>query len=241
MELYIKATPWDNHIFQLNTGRLLIELQLNLYDIKTIQEQSKMYDFIVIKNDNSFMTNHYYLSLLGHAYITDLQMKFTLTQKTIPSFDNTPNIFIQNGLSFQQDIMDLSREVYRYSRFYNDPYIPKEQADIVYQTWCKDSFHDSQKYYIYYQKGTHILAYLLFYIREDTIITDLQATHKELQGQGIGQILLTKLLAFGYQNNITKFQMGTQASNKPMISLYQKFGYHLKETSTIYHYWPEKI
>ena len=203
MELYVKSTPWDNHIFQLNTGRLLIEQQLNLHDIKTIQDQSKMYDFIVIKNDNSFMTNHYYLSLLGHAYITDLQMQFTFTQKAIPSLDNTPNIIIQN--------------------------------------WCKDSFHDSQKYYIYYQKGTHILAYLLFYIREDTIITDLQATHKELQGQGIGQILLTKLLAFGYQNNITKFQMGTQASNRPMISLYEKFGYQLKETSTIYHYWPEKI
>lgn len=240
MELNVISTPWDNHIFQLNTGRLAIEQQLNMYDIKTIQEQGKMYDFIVIKNNNSFMTNHYYLSLLGHTYITDLQLQFTFTLKTIPTLDNTTNIFIQNDLSFQQDIMDLSKEVYRYSRFYNDPYISKEHADIVYQTWCNDSFNDKGKYYIYYQKGTRILAYLLFFIREDTIITDLQATHKELQGQGIGQLLLTKLLVFGYQNNITKFQMGTQAANKPMISLYEKFGYQLKETSTIYHYWSGK-
>jgi ribosomal-protein-alanine N-acetyltransferase len=61
-------------------------------------------------------------------------------------------------------------------------------------------------------------------ILEEAHITIL-AVHPHCQGQGLGQALLISLLMAAYDRGLERATLEVRASNKPALSLYQKFGF----------------
>lgn len=61
-------------------------------------------------------------------------------------------------------------------------------------------------------------------ILEEAHITIL-AVHPHYQGQGLGQALLISLLMAAYDRGLERATLEVRASNKPALSLYQKFGF----------------
>lgn len=61
-------------------------------------------------------------------------------------------------------------------------------------------------------------------ILEEAHIT-LLAVHPHYQCQGLGQALLISLLTTAYDRGLERATLEVRASNKPALSLYQKFGF----------------
>lgn len=61
-------------------------------------------------------------------------------------------------------------------------------------------------------------------ILEEAHIT-LLAVHPHYQCQGLGQALLISLLTSAYDRGLERATLEVRASNKPALSLYQKFGF----------------
>lgn len=244
MKLSVSSTPWDDKILHKKTGRITLKNTLTKSDLDSLIQLCSNYDLVVIDSSNSTKRNNYLLSELPNCFLCNtlitLNKGIPFSIKT-PAFNSaTEQIIITNNYPYCKELLDMNPSLYRYSRFYEDERISKKYADQVYKKWCEDAFEQSDKYFATYYKDETLVAYLLFSIKDNLLITELQATSPEYQGLGIGQRLLLQVELYGLEQGITTFQTGTQSANLSMLHLYEKNGYRIHKIHTIFHYWPPK-
>jgi len=65
-------------------------------------------------------------------------------------------------LPVNDEILEISRNSYKHSRFFNDPYLNKEKARDVYGHWVQSCFLSENKYFITCYIDSKIVGYILF-------------------------------------------------------------------------------
>ena len=218
----------------LNKPCLSTDAQTNL--IVFLQD----FEFITIINKYNDPYNNHWLGFRTNAFLTDINIQF---KKTVPSIEIRPgdNTTLSDCYPYDEKIVTIAENSFKYSRFLNDPYLPRSKAVNIYADIIRNAFEKSGRYIIVCKSTDEVAGFLLFSFHEPTIATiDLVAVDHHNKGAGLGGLLIESLEGYLQGRGIYTIHVGTQLNNSEAISFYMAYGFRIFEANSIYHYWPHK-
>jgi len=118
---------------------------------------------------------------------------------------------------------EMVRGLFLQTRFYQDPVIPTERADMIYQKWVENSIKGSQAdYVLVWEEDGMIQGFITL---KNTGHIPLVAVAKDAQGRGIARHLLSSAEEYFIKMNLSKAYIETQISNIPAIRAYLSSGF----------------
>ena len=243
-KLHYKFLEWDTNYFGINSGRVTLDETIGSKEWNIVSKVLKKNEFNVIDNVNNDSINNLYISKLSGAFVTDINFQFTKEIKVAIKHANKFDIAIQNKLRVNNEILEISKNSYKHSRFFNDPYLNKAKAKNVYGQWVQSAFLDENKYFINCYIDSKVAGYILFSLdcKTNTAIIELISVKEGMQNGFIGKEMMIYLEKYIYDNHkdIKDIRVGTQSNNINAINFYVRNGFRVKEIRSVYHYWPNK-
>jgi GNAT superfamily N-acetyltransferase len=176
-------------------------------------------------------------------YVVDVNVTFGLDKQDTP-----PRVPPKSGSGCRigeplaeqhEEVLEIARSSFRFSRFHLDPLIPREIADQIKHDWILN--------YLLKKRGEHLWvatvagrpAGFLAVIAGNEAgrqyrAIDLIGVAPAYQGQGIGQALAAFFID-RYRDQNDFLLVGTQIANLPSIRLYQKLGFSLIKSAYVMH------
>ena len=133
----------------------------------------------------------------------------------------------------REEVVEIARSSFVYSRFHRDPYIREDLADQIKANWAENYFNG--------KRGTHmllatdkskILGFNQIIETEDTLLIDLIAVLPNYQQCGIGSSLIGGIGNIGINK---KVRVGTQICNTTSVNFYQKIGFKIVDLRYVFH------
>lgn len=235
---------WDTNYFGVKSARVALKDKINKNEWVKIRNLIVENDFVVIDNINNDSTNNFFISNLSGVFLTDINFQFIKRIKYDEDIKYIENnkIIVKNNMKYNKQIVDISKNSYKYSRFFNDPFLDKGKAENIYSHWVESSFLNENKYFLCYNEDTNILGYVLFSIYNESkkAIIELISVSENLKNEKIGTRMMYCLENYLINNfsEVEILQVGTQSNNTKAINFYIKNGFRVKELRSVYHYWP---
>lgn len=148
-----------------------------------------------------------------------------------PRADITVREFEQSDLD---EICHIGRSAYRYDRFHNDPAIDKDRADLLHETWVRNSCvgNAADGVVVAIESG-RVAGFVTCKIDRSsekhvgspigTIV--LVATATEFRAKGIGRATTLGALEWFGERGVKIVEVGTQITNVPATRLYENVGF----------------
>ncbi|RBP69096.1 ribosomal protein S18 acetylase RimI-like enzyme [Alkalibaculum bacchi] len=230
---------WDTDYFKVNSARVNLKGIVNKEDQKEIIDFCKHYDFVTISNLDNIKDNNQWIGERTNAFLVDVNIQFLkdLYGNNDIQIDNT---YVTNKLPRNEQVINIARNSFRYSRFFNDPNLLEVKAKKIYIHWTECAFESENKYFVLHKKDKNIAGYILFSINEDNCVIELIAVDEKYQGQRIGKSLIRKMESFVIDKGIRKIKVGTQIENISAAQFYSKMGFVYVSCGSIYHLWPNQ-
>lgn len=111
------------------------------------------------------------------------------------------------------------------SRFYNDPFFTKKDADKVYQAWIENSLNDKRQK-IFLAEGSGFIACRKVTAKKGDI--PLIGVVSSAQGKGVGSSLFGWALEWFRKSQVSKVATRTQVSNVKAMNFYSEAGFRIK-------------
>lgn len=231
-----KSLKWDTDYFGINSARVNLSGVVDEQEQEKIIEFCKSYDFVTISNLGNIKENNHWIGTRTHAFLADMNIQFhkELTDKIDYRDERT---YISNNLSRNAQIVDIARNSFNYSRFFNDPMLPEEQAKNIYNHWTDSAFNKENKYFVVYEREGSVKGYILFSIDEDSSVIELIAVDENYQGQKVGKSMIQTMESFVMDQGINKIKVGTQLNNVLAAQFYTKMGFAYVSCGSTYHLW----
>jgi ribosomal protein S18 acetylase RimI-like enzyme len=128
----------------------------------------------------------------------------------------------------------LAGKSFRGSRFHQDPSIPMERADALKAAWASNFFigQRGDGMAVAEAKG-QVIGFLLYLLRERTLVIDLVAVDGTHRGQGVG----AGLVSFASETaGMPALAVGTQAGNLASLRFYQRLEFRVDRIGYIFHH-----
>jgi dTDP-4-amino-4,6-dideoxy-D-galactose acyltransferase len=235
---------WDTNYFGVKSSRVTLKDKINKNQWVKIRNLIVENDFIVIDNINNDSSNNFFISNLLGVFLTDINFQFIkdIASNLDVKYIVDDNIIVKNNMEYNKQIVDISESSYKYSRFFNDPFLDKAKAKNIYSHWVESSFSNENKYFLYYYDGSNILGYILFSLdcENNKAVIELISVKENMNNKGIGTKMMFHLESYLLNNvkGIRTLQVGTQSNNTKGINFYIKNGFKVRELRSVYHYWP---
>lgn len=243
-KFHYKFLEWDTNYFGVNSGRVTLNETIGSKEWEIVRKELQGNDFNVIDNVNNDSTNNFYISQLAGAFVTDINFQFTKEVNHNIKILNKYDISIQNKLPVNNEILEISENSYKHSRFFNDPYLNKNKAKDVYGHWVQSSFLSENKYFVISYIDSKVAGYVLFSLDNinTSAIIELISVKEGLENRYIGKEMMMNLEKYITSNhtNIKYIRVGTQSNNINAINFYVGNGFRVKEIRSVYHYWPNR-
>ncbi len=231
----IEELKWDTEFFGVKSARVILNNSIDKKELNEILKkiESDNYEFITINNVKNNDNNNYILKNVSNMFLADVNVQFEKRVEKKNEIDN--NVSIHNNFEYNQEILEISKKSFVYSRFMND--LNLEKSSDVYVEWAKNSFNKGNKYFCVYKIDSKVVGYLLFSIEDMTLTIELIAVDNNYKGKGIGKRLVNKVENFAYLNNINIMKVGTQLNNIYAQNFYINNGFRHISYNSIYHLW----
>ena len=134
----------------------------------------------------------------------------------------------------------IAQNNFRFSRFHLDPKVSKTDADRVKKVWVENFFEGNRgDYMIVSCFKDQPVGFTQILIKNDSkLIIDLICVDSRHHGVGLASAMINFMI-----NEIapslpdrSKILVGTQISNLPSLSLYQKLGFKIISSDYVFHY-----
>ncbi|HBR21220.1 MAG TPA: hypothetical protein DD713_01415 [Nitrospiraceae bacterium] len=122
-------------------------------------------------------------------------------------------------------LKSMVKGLFKDSRFYNDPFFTKKEADKVYQAWIENSLREKTAKTFLIEDCGFITCKILSKNRGD--IPHIGVVPKA-QGKGIGTSLMHRALKWFKENGVNTATVRTQANNSMAMNFYNKMGFNVK-------------
>lgn len=232
---------WDTEYFKVPSARVILHHPLSSSEYQTLIDFASTYEFVTIINQSDDKMNNRWLGEATTAFLTDVNLQFEMNV-TLPH-DTDPDTLISSSLPRDEEIIAIASSSFRYSRFFNDPYLPQPQAGQIYLNWTKNAFEQEDKFFVVTKRQSHVAGYTLFSVdeKEKRATIELIAVAKDYQGQHVGKSMIDALNTFAVEHQLQKIHVGTQADNIDGIRFYTRVGFQPVSCASVYHYWPKRI
>lgn len=235
-----ECTPqqWDTDYFGVNSARVNLSGIVDALEQDKIIEFCGRYEFTTISNLNNTKENNHWIGKRTNAFLTDINIQFRKELKdTLGGVDEHTEVF--NHLKKQEKIIDIARASFIFSRFFNDPKLPKIKASNIYAYWTEGAFEKENKYFVICRRDGQIAGYILFSMNTEnqTSTIELIAVDEKFRGQRVGKSLLQALESYSAERSIKTIKVGTQVDNIAAAQFYHSAGYKYVSCGSVYHLW----
>ena len=234
----IKKLQWDSLFFGINSAKVILNEEITKNEIKEIIENLKTnnYKFITIQNINNNSNNNFILKEFNNIFLADVNIQFIKDIDLKTKIKDVCNeIIIETNVAFNEEILDISKKSFKYSRFIDDKNLKK--GNQVYCEWTKNAFNKSEKYFAIYKHIKKIIGYALFSVFNNELVIELIAIDDKYKGNGIGHKIISSIESYAMQNRINKIKVGTQINNIKAQNFYVSCGFKHNTNHSIYHCW----
>jgi ribosomal protein S18 acetylase RimI-like enzyme len=229
---------WDTNYFDIPSARVNLNGIIDLESQDNIINFCKKYTFITISNINNIKENNHWIGSRTNAFLTDINIQYIKELINIPINPND-NTKVFDNYKKNENIMNIAKDSFKYSRFFNDPNLPKKQAENIYSYWTQCAFKKENKYFVISKIHDLIAGYILFSIANEskTGVIELIAVDEKFRGQRVGKSLLQTMESNVSGKGINKIKVGTQVDNISATQFYNSVGFKYTGCRTIYHLW----
>lgn len=137
-------------------------------------------------------------------------------------------------LEDREAVMDLAGGNLTFSRFHQDPQIPRETACRLKAAWAGNYFSGRRgDLMVVACAGQAVVGFLqALFAPDGVMVVDLIAVAKEHRGQGAGAGLIAEAMRLCGRQAV---RAGTQLANVGAIRFYQGLGFRLVSASHVFH------
>jgi ribosomal protein S18 acetylase RimI-like enzyme len=228
----IKELTWDSIFFQRKIGAIIIASP-KPSQIRSAVDRAKregfQYLLCKLKSQDTQLTH--LLESLGF-YLTDIGVTFAVepekfmdknADKDNPIQKTVTVATFQNMTILKKMIISLFPE----SRFYNDPFFSKKEADRLYQAWIENSVKGEAADIVFHVPRSGFITCRKSGKYSGEII--LIGVRKGLRGKGFGKALVGEAMKWFINQNIKYVSVRTQLKNRHALNFYIHLGFKIKE------------
>lgn len=232
----IRELKWDSIFFNRKIGELKISQRFPKqieYDLKDAKDRGYKYLICRIKYQDTHLIK--YLESLGF-YLIDISVIWEgETKKLLYSINKPSDIKKSIKISTSQDIpdlKDLSKSLFLKSRFYNDPFYSKEEADNLHKAWVENSVKGQDADIVFCMDKVGFITCKK--INKDIGRIILLGIKRNLRGKGIGKSLVMESLKWFVKKRINIVKVKTQLRNVNAMNFYLNLGFYVGEYEIVF-------
>ncbi len=235
----IRDLDWDTEYFGVTSGRVDLLGDICEQDYEEIKNRIVSYDYVTIMNHNNSNINNEYIAKIRNAVLRDVNVQLV---KQCNRNIRDENVEIGNNIPANDLLLQISKNSFVYSRFFNDSNLDIEKSKDMYYNRLKNSFNREDKYICIYKENGVELGFLLFSLDEQKSVATIEliAVDKEHSQKGIGRKMMTSFEWYVNNREIEKLEVGTQLQNITAQNFYISCGYRVSHYNSIYHVWGNK-
>jgi dTDP-4-amino-4,6-dideoxy-D-galactose acyltransferase len=223
----IKKLEWDSTFFNLNIGKLSLPESTNL-NIDSIKPFCLNFDLVYVFTSDSFLTLDFY-----ESQRIELELVTSIREGDLKINEN-----IYSCQELSNDLIKLSYECGKYSRFKLDSKFSASVFENLYKVWIEKSIKREicDEVFVYKIEGK-IVGFITIKIKDLEAEIGLIAVDLKYQGIGIGQGLIDSTIIYALTKGIKKIVVSTQGNNPQAIDFYTKKDFKIANTKIITHLW----
>ena len=229
----IVPARWDTDNFHIKVGNLIAEDGLNksLLLREMAHAREEHYDLLYLKGVNLPCD-----CLSENVVLADEKVVYVQVNSSREKpVDDEHVVSALNG-SLTDELLQLSYESGKYSRYRLDGNLPKSVFDTLYRLWIVRSLNgEIATDVLVYREGGHVLGVLTYKINENEAEIGIVAVSPEAAGKGIGSKLMQSFLS--RMASGVKISVATQKRNRVACHYYEKNGFHVESVTNVYHLW----
>ncbi|WP_338589246.1 hypothetical protein VXM60_13300 [Shewanella khirikhana] len=234
-----RYTPWDESALKLKTFEIL--------EIDTC-EQKEVLD--ALRNNSfceanliygRFPSNNFLIKelLIKSGYIP-CETSFKVTLASLSDYI-LPRIYERRKLEISKinrdefsDVADISRNMFNYSRFHEDPFINKDLANNRMYLWVKDLANQDVSCLVNRSKVGDVISFM-FYKTNERMQVELILGGSKKGFEMHSPFFWGSVIYYLKLNGATRISTTISAANSGVISLYQNLGFKIVSTNIDYH------
>jgi dTDP-4-amino-4,6-dideoxy-D-galactose acyltransferase len=236
MQMNIERLHWDSDFFGINVARLSGQCsslsELSVY-IEQLRNAGIDLAYLMLAEPLS-------VDLIGGIPICLADEKLTYV-RTINSgiSEALEHRVIPCPSSIDGNALDrLAIQSGVYSRFCNDPRIPKGKFEDLYRSWIRKSLDGTLAKKVFVTAhGNQPTGMITVNATNEIGEIGLVAVNELERGQGYGHALMAGALNWFANQGLRSVQVVTQGANRAACHLYEAHGFRLLKKDYIYHLW----
>jgi dTDP-4-amino-4,6-dideoxy-D-galactose acyltransferase len=170
--------------------------------------------------------------------LVDVRLTLRLTFSSLP--DLPPAV---GGIRLSQSrdvpvLRRIARSSHASSRFYFDPYFPRDRCDALYETWIEKSCSGDADVVFVPELEGEPAGYISCHLKPDQAgLIGLVGLAPEARGRDLGVELVREALRWFRTKNVTQVAVVTQGRNVAAQRIYQRCGFYTQSLQLWYHRW----
>lgn len=225
----IRKLDWDTEFFKKKMGVLALDgcSGANLADELEAAKNDR-YKYILCQLKSPEAANIHLLESHGF-YLVDIGVTwFAGVNDCIPFASlKSPGHTVTVAVATVENIpmlKKLSHSLFVDSRFYNDPFFSREDADNLHAAWLENSVLGKAANIVFHVEGKgFITCKLADGVGEIALI----GVKKECRGEGIGLRLVDSSIKWFLSRNVENIRVKTQLKNIGAMNFYRKLGFSI--------------
>ncbi len=233
----IKELPWDSALFKRKIGEFIPVSQAPAHiraALKRAKEEGFKYLICRIKSQDTVFIR--LLERLGF-YLSDIGVILTIKTDTFFQKNSQRESKISKSIkvSTYDDIPMLKalvKSLFLESRFYNDPFFTRGEADRLYAAWIENSVKGEVADIAYFipQRG-FIICKKSGRNSGEIVLVGIK---KGFRGKGFGSALTQEAMRWFNKRRITRISVRTQLKNLSAVNFYVNLGFLPKEYDIVF-------
>jgi dTDP-4-amino-4,6-dideoxy-D-galactose acyltransferase len=228
----VEELKWDSAFFRKKIGALKAP-SADLPSLKDTLKKAKKdgFEYLTCRlavQDTGLIrhleSNGFYLTDIGVTLATDTRRYFSKGKQSQRTNQNA----IQTAT--HQDVPALKKYItplFSESRFYNDPFFSREEADRLYRAWIENSVGGEAADIVFHIPGAGFVSCRKAGKNSGRIV--LIGVKKGFRGKGYGTALMAEAMEWFRKERISTVTVRTQLKNTKALNFYLSSGFLVKE------------
>ena len=214
----VEPVPWDSAVFGVKA------FEITIFSGETLAWAVKNPGHYTVRLDP--LASKQLLHEYGFYYCDTLVEPFCKVDRFI-GFDD-PAVFAKKG-TMLEPLLAIGHGAFAHGRFHRDFQLPRTFADQRYENWLVQLHRAGKVFGLFWHEE------LAGFIAVDGNRLVLHAVAESLRGQGLARHLWTPVCRGVFADGWDEVVSSVSAANLPVVSLYQRLGFRLRNALDLYH------
>lgn len=227
----IDILEWDTTNLGIKVGNLTLDNVCKEALLRAIEDaKSEKYDVLYLKG--VLLPKE---CLANNIKLADERVTYSQVIYQEKKYSDSHVVSIL-GTSMTEDLLHLSYESGKYSRYNLDKDFPSSVFPTLYWLWMERSLSGEIATDVLAYKADGCILGMLTYMKKDDVVdVGIIAVSQDAAGKGIGTSLMQTFLSLFPVG--TKVEVATQKRNSVACHYYEKNGFQVEDITNVYHIW----